>query len=80
MTTMSFDEVFKQIHPIVVQAAPQGISLGHAKEIAEDVAYLISHGYALKDASVTSRDSGVRLPANSTGTGNPDNLCQKPKS
>lgn len=47
---MSFDEVFKRIHPIVVEAAPAACSLGCAKEIAEDVAYLISHGYTIEMA------------------------------
>lgn len=47
---MSFDEVFKHIHPIVVSAAPERCSLGLAKEIAEDVAYLISHGYTIQMA------------------------------
>lgn len=56
---MSFDEVFKRIHPIVVEAAPAACSLGCAKEIAEDVAYLISHGYTVEMA----KNSKVRAEA-----------------
>ena len=63
---MSFDEVFKLVHPIVVQAAPKACSLGCAKEIAEDVAFLISHGYTLamaretKARAATSRGPIIR--------------------
>lgn len=70
---MSFDEVFKLVHPIVVNAAPAAVSLGCVKEIAEDVAYLITHGYTMEMAKtpetraavVASRDPVSRAIAGS---------------
>ena len=49
-----FDEVVAQIRAIAFQAVPKTISIGLVDEIAEDVAYMITHGKTL--AMIPKRD------------------------
>lgn len=54
---MGFDDLCNMLRPIVMNNVPANCSVGKAREIVEDCAYLISHGYSM---SMTSEEKKQR--------------------
>jgi hypothetical protein len=59
MAALSFNELLAQVRPIVFDNVKQTVSVKCANEIAEDITYLIKHGFTVEMYKKPEKRDGV---------------------
>lgn len=59
----TFEQLVAELTPIVIANAPDTCSIGKGKEIAEDCAYLIRHGYSINMTNPEKRAQDEKTDA-----------------